>query len=357
MVINLNTKSNKKNFVEVKFTIGFGNNLFQYCFARLLAEYHGCNLIHPFLPGFCLEGDRLDKDQRKLDQPVIKITRKDRHRYLDFFTRDYSGFNFSIEGYFEDYRVYRPYLDKLRGWFPAPSTSYDSESLALHLRLQNRLVQENHFLNLIHPEALVNEIRKFSFSKLHIVTDLESWTTFTTNDIEIIHKEVRSGPNPGAKLVPVEHSLMYINDLVTALAPFNPVIHLGGSPTIKHTGGLRGGFMGSFEELRRFEKLIIHGSTFSWWAAVLGQAKSVGVFREWKHGREDDQPNLSETNYPGWYQWGEPNDLFYVRERLQQNKPKSWWIRSMKTRIIRVLLNPVRFLRMGGSRWNTRNYE
>ncbi|MAG77246.1 MAG: hypothetical protein CL811_10870, partial [Colwelliaceae bacterium] len=36
----------KKGTVITNFTIGFGNNIFQYCFSRLLAEKHNMNFVH-----------------------------------------------------------------------------------------------------------------------------------------------------------------------------------------------------------------------------------------------------------------------------------------------------------------------
>ena len=42
----------KKGVVIVKFTIGFGNNLFQYSYARLLAEKLGIPLVHQAIEQF-----------------------------------------------------------------------------------------------------------------------------------------------------------------------------------------------------------------------------------------------------------------------------------------------------------------
>ena len=36
--------------VTINFTIGFGNNLFQYCYGRLLAETHGLDYEHRAIP-------------------------------------------------------------------------------------------------------------------------------------------------------------------------------------------------------------------------------------------------------------------------------------------------------------------
>ena len=39
---------------RVNLTIGFGNNLFQYCFARLLAEKNNMELSHRGIPEFSI---------------------------------------------------------------------------------------------------------------------------------------------------------------------------------------------------------------------------------------------------------------------------------------------------------------
>tara|TARA_A100001391_G_C4940366_1_gene244332 strand:+ start:490 stop:675 length:186 start_codon:yes stop_codon:yes gene_type:complete len=43
-----------KGTVKVNLTIGFGNNLFQYCFARLLSEKYNLNLSHREIKEFSI---------------------------------------------------------------------------------------------------------------------------------------------------------------------------------------------------------------------------------------------------------------------------------------------------------------
>ena len=57
---------------------------------------------------------------------------------------------------------------------------------------------------------------------------------------------------------------------------------------------------------------MIFNSTFSWWAAALSGAEKVAIFNPWKiakpaHGRR----NLGQTNFPGWWSWGNANDLYF----------------------------------------------
>ena len=54
---------NNKVTVAVSFTIGFGNNLFQYTYARLLAEKNGLNLSHRAISEVGIEAQTSTPDQ------------------------------------------------------------------------------------------------------------------------------------------------------------------------------------------------------------------------------------------------------------------------------------------------------
>ena len=51
-----------KGTVIIQFTIGFGNNLFQYCVGRILAEDHGLNLLHRAIPEMGIEDQSISLD-------------------------------------------------------------------------------------------------------------------------------------------------------------------------------------------------------------------------------------------------------------------------------------------------------
>ena len=52
-----------KGSVIVNFTIGFGNNIFQYCYARLLAEKLGFNLLHGAIPELEIKSQVVEVDK------------------------------------------------------------------------------------------------------------------------------------------------------------------------------------------------------------------------------------------------------------------------------------------------------
>ena len=83
--------------------------------------------------------------------------------------------NLFIKGYFEDYRIYRDHLPRIKSWFPqVPKTNL--EDLIIHIRLQNRLVQISHHKNHILFEGYKKGIEKFDFDRVHIVTDAKKWS-------------------------------------------------------------------------------------------------------------------------------------------------------------------------------------
>lgn len=335
-------KNKNKPILKVNFTIGFGNNIFQYVFARLLAEHHGMLLSHPKIENLGIKNNQFAFNKKyktiKLNQRLYKTG-----AYKKYFKKKYSNFNIDLYGYFEDFTIYKNHLKKIKKWLAFSKIKKNKKDLAIHLRLQNRLIQQNHFLNLIEPKAYSNIIKKFKFKQLHIITDIEKWQKFSAYDIKKIQLDVKSGPNPGPKWVSTEDSLDYINLLIKELSKFNPIVHCGNTNTMFRSGGLRGNFMIAFNKLRSFDQLILHNSTFSWWAAVLGEASKVAIFSIWKYGREKDQPNLSNTTYKGWFKFGNIKDLYINKKKFEKYKTSSWKERKLKARIQNYI---IRFIRL-----------
>ena len=269
----------------VNFTIGFGNNLFQYCYARLLAEKNNLQLQHRAIPEMGIEESNANVD-KGLPTIVVNDT---------------------------DYKIFELFLDQVRGWFKHPGITNKTD-LILHLRLQNRLIQVSHNKNHISSEAFKNAINGFQYERLHIVTDAPKWSEYNLADIEKLRSEIRVGPNPpsNSPWVEAEQSLDYINHLVDGLSDLQPIVHCTNADTIKGSGGLRGSFMNDFNLLRSFDQVIVFNSTFSWWAATLSGAKRVGIFSPWKIAKAEHQRrNLGSTNFPGWFSWGGADDLYF----------------------------------------------
>jgi len=317
-----------KGTVTVKFSIGFGNNIFQYVFARLLSEHHGLNFNNPALPSFGIR-EQSAPVKKKLRTIEIRNTYKT-GAYDKYFGEKTPDVNYYVKGAFEDFTIYQNHLDYIRSWFP-PVPKENKTDLIVHIRLQNRLIQLNHHMNFISGEAYAKATEGFDFERLHIVTDAEKWDYYTKEDIKKLQEDVFEA-NPGSDLVPIQDSLDYMKELVDAFKPYDPIIHCTNSPTIKGSGGLRDNFVDSFNLIQSFDQVMLYNSTFSWWAAVLGKASRVGVFSLWKPGRDDQNPNLGKTNYPGWFSWGDEKDLIRYKKGTDHYYNKSWKLRMFKAR-------------------------
>ena len=295
-----------KGVVQVNLTIGFGNNLFQYCFGRLIAEKNNLNLNHREIKEFSIA-----KSLNPVDSNLKTIVIDDSN-YIQAFNSDLSSNNVIVNGYFEDYRIYKNNMQKIRSWFP-PVKKTNPNDLILHLRLQNRLIQKTHHRNHISAEGYIKGINKFDFDRLHIITDAKKWANYTLQDLEEIRHEVQIGPNPSLRSpwVDINKSEEYINHLIEGLNSLNPIVHCNNEPVIEGSGGLRSGHMKDFDFIRTFNNVMIFNSTFSWWAAFLSDAENVGTWEPWKPNKGAKNKNLGRTTYDGWFSWGTTEDLYW----------------------------------------------
>ena len=299
----------QKGVVSVNFTIGFGNNLFQYCYARLLAENNDMGLHHKGIPEFNIPPAAPPVDSKLRTYIITDDTA------LQGLEHRLTNNNVVVNGYFEDYRLYEKDLERIRSWFPRVPQA-NTTDLILHLRLQNRLVQQTHHKNHILAEGYKRGMEKFKFDRLHIITDAKKWEPHTEEDIEEIRDEITVGPNPAhsSPWVKMDQSLYYINTLIEGFADMNPIVHIPDAPVIKGTGGLRSNHMQDFDFIRSFDQIMIFNSTFSWWAALLSDAKHVGTWLPWKPNKGPRNKNLGQTAYPGWFSWGSTEDLYWEKK-------------------------------------------
>lgn len=291
----------KEGTVKIKFSNGFGNNLFQYCFGRLLAEYHGMKYSHPSIPELGIKGEEY-KFNKQLNTIKFKAetnlqAKKYDTDHLKWFSDKYSNCNFDFYTfmfYFEDYNIYKPYIKKIRSFFPKVKKNNDRD-LVLHFRLENRIVQETHYKNSIDPEVYKKSILdNFDFDRLYIITDSDRWEDVDEEYIRKLHKKYRK---QGTAFIPIDKSMEYMSNLVNAFKDFRPkIIH-------------NDDIMKDFNFMRSFDKIMFKNSTFAWWAAVLSESSKVGVFGPWKPNKKEKNKNLGVTDFPGWFSWGSEGDL------------------------------------------------
>lgn len=267
--------------VAVVFTNGAGNNIFQYIYARLLADHYGLNLS-------CDGLDILDvtkthyRKNKKLKTIKIGLEETDFQQYFNIK----EPCNFIVHTYPEDYRVYKPHLEKIRSWFDeVPKTN--EEDLVFHLRLGDRLLYKSSYEASMKVEAeeFVEAFEMFDFKRLHIVTDMNVWHRVTPKDVEkmVFHINV-----PDNLKVDSRVSAEYFNSLYDAFSKFDPIVRIGNS--VKD----------DFNYMRSFDKIMFQHGTLSWWAAALSKASKVGFFAPWRCNKR----NMGQTDFDGWFGWG-----------------------------------------------------
>ena len=172
--------------VIIKLTNGFGNNLFQYIAGRLLAEFHNQKFFCETLE----ENYYASQYLKSLNVPIYKRSIKDKiatkfssiylsdDNYLNYFEEKYKKKHFILKGYFEDNRIFKQHINKIRNWFPHQNKT-NINDLVLHFRGGDRLFYKNEFAYKPSPESFLSAIGRFEFEKLYIVTDMPFWNYIT----------------------------------------------------------------------------------------------------------------------------------------------------------------------------------
>lgn len=283
-----NNQKKQAGTVEVRYTQGAGNNIFQYVFGRLLAEHHDMNLSAGSIDALENEPSYYPLDKKL---KTITIGNDDEYNLNIFFSEKKTECNFIIKTYAEDYTIYKPHIKKIKSWFNIIPTT-NTEDLVFHLRLGDRLVLASTYdpSMLVSPKEYCEAIEKFSsFSKLHIVTDIPFWRPITTEDVINMRFHYKV---PDKKRINPEFSVQYFNSLYFELSKLNPIVRIGYS--IKE----------DFDYIRSFDKILFQHGTLAWWAATLSNASEVGVYGPWRPVKGDKNKNLGETDFPGWFKWG-----------------------------------------------------
>jgi hypothetical protein len=289
-----------RSTVAVKGTNGFGNNLFQYCYARLVAESQGCDLYMFFKPKaryaikvFGELGINLKVGKPFQCKPII-IT--DQNASSEFYGPAFKGKSFRLDGHFENYRLYEKHFNLIKTWFPVIET-HNKKDLVFHLRMGDRLFLKSTYISehQIKPEQYLSAIEKFDFARLHIVTDMPSWEPLTLDSLSKM--KFHAGGTGGKKISQGRRiqddtvAVDYFNEIYDALRNLNPAVRCSYS------------IADDFNYIRSFDKILIQSGTLSWWAACLSNASKVGAYGPWRPYREADNSHLSDVKLPGWFTW------------------------------------------------------
>lgn len=282
--------------ITVYLTNGFGNNLFQYIYARLLAEYQETPFSVTYnrpKQGYC-GAEILDVILKSSCSHILGDIHRNsvidiRDNNANLFLKEKREGDFVAKGHFEDYLLYKEHIDKIRTWFTYVPKS-NIEDLVFHLRLGDRLLFKNSYYPgmKVEPSTYTKVIKKFKFEQLYIVTDMKVWDYITEEQLKGMkfHNEVPSSIKVESKV-----SVDYFNSLVEEFKPFNPIVRFNQ------------GISDDFNFIRSFDKILFQHGTLAWWAAAISYATQVGVYGPWRPVKGDNNKNLGKTDFPGWFSW------------------------------------------------------
>ena len=273
--------------VYTQLTNGIGNNLFQYNAGRLLAD-----LLHQEIYGVVPSVDYyaipcLEKLGFNLDcsLPSTYITVGD-PQYSTAHHTDFQNNNILLDGYFEDYTIFKDDIDKIKGWYPKIDQRDDND-LVIHFRAGDRLFYKNEFDYKPSVEQYINAIQQFDFNQLYIVTDMPKWDYIHGEQLEQMqfHYDV-----PQDQRVDITLSVDYFNSFVGGFSQFRPIVK-------------KRSLYEDFNFIRSFNNILFEHGTLGWWAAALSNAKRVGVYGPWRRWKGNRNKNLSNMNLPTWFKW------------------------------------------------------
>jgi len=273
--------------VEVVFTKGFGNNLFQYTFGRILAEFHSVPFFHP--PIFNIPGKQVNIPRDHVYHVKTDWKRSDTETKQFYRTLFQERRHFLLNDYFEDFTLYLPHEYRIQSWFPRV-TIKNREDLVVHFRAGDALLYKDNIVNFPTVEEWKNILDQIQYKQLYVVTDSTQFTPVNKEYIDIKINEIckqRRRSNRD-KFMSNEECTEVTNKYINMFNEYN-------CKWVHHDD-----FLDDFNYLRQFDKILIGPSTFSWWACFLSDASEKYVYKAWRKGKGDRNKNLGQIP---WIQW------------------------------------------------------
>jgi len=119
--------------IEVRYKARLGNNLFQYCLGRILAEKLGFALHAEAIPGFPNTTQKVSGACYERPEQILAGQRID----LDGALADRSARRLVLDGWFQCHEYYRPHRAEIREWLafdPAIQVSDLKPDVVVHVR-------------------------------------------------------------------------------------------------------------------------------------------------------------------------------------------------------------------------------
>jgi len=273
--------------IYVQLTNGFGNNLFQYNAARLLATFHDQEVIAlpPSSNYYGIEEfKKIGLELKTAELPDCEKVNET--NFTHYFNTQYKNSNLFVTGYFENYKLFKNNIELIKSWYPE-TRKHNTDDLVLHLRAGDRLFYANEYDSKPRAQNYINAIKQFDFNKLYIVTDMPAWKTITVEELQDMKFHINV---PEDKRVTAQQSVDYYNSLVDGLSQFEPI----------HS---KNSVAEDFSFIRGFNNILFQHGTLAWWAAALSDADKVGVYGPWRPWKGKSNKNLSDIDLEGWFKW------------------------------------------------------
>lgn len=207
--------------IEVQYIQRFGNNLFQYCFGRILAEELGYELNAAPLEGFPNTAKKISG--KRYTRPIERLT--GHVKRLDPIRANRSKRHIVLRGYFQRYDHYRAYKEKIRkNWLITSLPPYPTNTRDVVLCVRRGDFVPKHALPFSY---YVDALASLSYRRVYICTD--------------------EPQDPFIKVLAFRYR--------ATIVPPDPLQNL--------------------EFIKSFRKIIISNSTFCWWAAFLSDATEI----------------------------------------------------------------------------------
>jgi len=208
-----------------------GNRIFQYVFGFILSKLKNCSFYHDSLPNFKIPSN-LDK-VGSLNNHINTRRYGDQYADIDMLVK-HKG-DIIIDSWVQKSRFYIDYREELKNLFNVKDTIVNKDKLVLHIR-ETDYVTINAFLGYDYYKKLISDS---NFKEIIIVTD--------NSKSETVQRLIKED---GCTL-----STEGVVDTFTV-----------------HSDSRA---MDDFKTLMYSENIAISQSSFSWWAAFLGNHKKI----------------------------------------------------------------------------------
>lgn len=239
--------------VQINYKGNFGNNMYQYCFARLLAEYNELNLITEFP-----HQNILKTATHVLFNNVSNgnTTTIDDNFYHQHRTSNGSSIpkldknkNYIISGYFQDADLFNNNESKVKSFFVLPKNEINIKDTLVSVRMGD-FIHGGYNSEIIHYEWYNS-----------VLTDMPGMKNF------LISNHSSSGNN---KVSDVFKS-KFLSKIKTE---FNEIDSKG--------------IKSDFELHLSYKNIVCSNSTFSWWGSFLGDSENIRTISNFgSFGTED----------------------------------------------------------------------